>query len=84
MRWLPQNDILGHKKTKLFISHGGSGGVAESAFHGIPLVCSPFFGDQFYNARNVEYIGLGEVIDVTTATVEQLVGMVNQVIREQR
>ena len=84
MRWLPQNDILGHRKTKLFITHAGAGGVAESVYHGVPMICSPLSHEQFGNARNVEYIGLGEVIDVTTATVEQLVGMVNQVIREQR
>ncbi|KAK3744832.1 hypothetical protein QZH41_008809 [Actinostola sp. cb2023] len=83
-RWLPQNDILGHEKTKLFITHAGANGIAEAAYHGVPMICSPFFGDQFDNSRNIEYIGLGEILSVKTATVEQLVGIINQVINEKR
>ena len=83
-RWLPQNDILGHPKTKLFIGHAGASGVAEAAYHGVPMICSPFFGDQFYNARGVEYMGLGEILSVKTTTADQLVEMINKVLTEKR
>ena len=48
--WLPQNDVLGHKQTKLFLSHCGSNSVYEAAYHGVPMVAIPFGGDQPMNA----------------------------------
>ena len=48
--WLPQNDILGHPKTRLFIGHAGMNGMLEAAYHGVPMICVPFFGDQFDNS----------------------------------
>ncbi|XP_020905441.1 UDP-glucuronosyltransferase 1-9 [Exaiptasia diaphana] len=83
-RWLPQNDILGHPKTKLFITHAGASGLAEAVYHGVPMICSPFFGDQFDNARSVEYIGLGEMLSVKTTTADQLVEMINKVLTKKR
>lgn len=37
-KWLPQQDILGHKNVKLFISHGGQSSCQESLCHQKPLV----------------------------------------------
>jgi glucuronosyltransferase len=84
VKWLPQNDILGHVKTKLFITHAGANGLAEAAYHGVPMICSPFFGDQHDNSRFVQYDGLGEILPVGHATAEQLVSLINQVINEKR
>jgi len=83
-RWLPQNDILAHPKVKLFITHAGAGGLAEAVYHGVPLICSPFSGDQFDNSVNVKYIGLGEILSVKTATADQLVDMMNKILHDKR
>ena len=48
--WLPQNDVLGHLKTRPFIGHAGMNGILEAAYHGVPMICVPFSGDQFDNA----------------------------------
>ncbi|XP_017778436.1 PREDICTED: UDP-glucuronosyltransferase 2B10-like [Nicrophorus vespilloides] len=53
--WLQINDILGHPKTKLFISHGGALSTQEAMYHGVPIVGIPFFVDQLGNiAKLVE------------------------------
>ena len=37
-KWLPQQDILGHPNTKLFISHVGQSSFQESLCHQKPMV----------------------------------------------
>uniref|UniRef100_A0A182NU14 Peptidase S1 domain-containing protein n=1 Tax=Anopheles dirus TaxID=7168 RepID=A0A182NU14_9DIPT len=49
-KWAPQNDILAHPATVLFISHGGQFGTFEAMHHGVPVLFMPFFGDQDRNA----------------------------------
>ena len=44
--WLPQNDVLGHAQTRAFLSHCGANSLYEAAYHGVPIVALPFFGDQ--------------------------------------
>ena len=44
--WIPQNDLLGHRNTKLVITHCGSNTQFEAIFHGIPMLCFPRWYDQ--------------------------------------
>jgi hypothetical protein len=44
--WIPQNDLLAHANTVLFVSHGGYNGISEAAFHGVPTVVIPALSDQ--------------------------------------
>ncbi|XP_040822682.1 UDP-glucuronosyltransferase 2B16-like [Ochotona curzoniae] len=52
-KWIPQNDLLGHPKTKAFVTHGGTNGIYEAIHYGIPMVGLPLFGDQ---PDNVAYM----------------------------
>ncbi len=38
VKWAPQQDILGHKNTKLFITHSGQSSTQETLCHGVPVV----------------------------------------------
>ena len=36
--WIPQNDLLGHINTKIFITHFGDKGQFEALYHGVPMI----------------------------------------------
>ena len=82
--WLPQNDILGHNKTRLFIAHAGINGLLESIYHGIPMICSPFFGDQFSNALMAQNSGFAEAITLATISSQELIDVIRKVINTPR
>uniref|UniRef100_A0A6M2DU74 Putative udp-glucoronosyl and udp-glucosyl transferase n=1 Tax=Xenopsylla cheopis TaxID=163159 RepID=A0A6M2DU74_XENCH len=71
--WASQNDILGHPKTKLFMSHGGLLSSQETTWHGVPTLIIPFFADQFTNAKKAVDAGVAEQILITTVTEEEIV-----------
>lgn len=60
-RWLPQQDILGHKKLRAFITHGGLLSMYESVYHGAPAVVMPVFCDHDSNSEKAKADGYGEI-----------------------
>lgn len=71
-KWLPQNDILAHKNTKLFISHMGIGGFNEAMYHAVPVIAVPFGGDQAFNAEKAMKQGWAEVLPSSDLTEAKL------------
>ena len=63
---VPQIAVL--KQASLFITHGGMNSVSEAMIHGVPMLVIPFVSDQPVNARQVEKLGLGKVLDYMTIT----------------
>ncbi|KAL7630942.1 UNVERIFIED_CONTAM: hypothetical protein RMT77_018766 [Armadillidium vulgare] len=63
-KWLPQTDLLGHPKIRLFITHGGQLSTLEALFNGVPVMGIPLFSDQHSNMKIVESEGWGRVIDL--------------------
>uniref|UniRef100_A0A6P4E8N8 UDP-glucuronosyltransferase n=1 Tax=Drosophila rhopaloa TaxID=1041015 RepID=A0A6P4E8N8_DRORH len=61
--WLPQRDLLCHPKVKGFISHGGLLGTTEAVHCGVPMLVTPFYGDQFLNAGAMKQRGFGVIVD---------------------
>ncbi|XP_072860089.2 UDP-glucuronosyltransferase 2C1 isoform X1 [Pogona vitticeps] len=78
--WIPQNDLLGHPKTKAFITHGGTNGVYEAIYHGIPMVGIPMFADQPDNIGHMKAKGMAVELNIHTMTAKDLVDAVNTVI----
>ena len=79
--WIPQNDILGQDKVKLFITHGGNNGQFEALYHGVPMLVLPVFAEQPANARRVKYKGYGEYLSLIELEEEELLQTVDQIIR---
>lgn len=79
-KWLPQNDILAHRNTILFISHGGVFGSVESVSHGVPLLIIPFFGDQHRNAMRATRSGYGKYLPFFDITYETPMDSIQEMI----
>ncbi|KAK1174543.1 UDP-glucuronosyltransferase 2A1-like isoform X4 [Acipenser oxyrinchus oxyrinchus] len=79
--WIPQNDLLGHPKTKAFITHGGTNGIYEAIYHGIPMIGIPLFGDQPDNMVHMEVKGAAVVLNVNQMKTQDLVDALNNVIQ---
>lgn len=53
MDFVPQADVLKCNRVKCFISHNGANSTVESLACGVPMVCMPFYMDQYDWARVV-------------------------------
>ncbi|XP_076455912.1 UDP-glucuronosyltransferase 2A2-like [Babylonia areolata] len=82
--WIPQNDLLGHPHTKVFVSHCGQNGQYEALYHAVPIVAMPLFYDQHYNAERVRVKGFAEVLDLKACTAEELMSTILTVANEPR
>ncbi|XP_072922201.1 UDP-glucuronosyltransferase 2A1-like isoform X4 [Hemitrygon akajei] len=82
--WLPQNDLLGHPKTRAFITHGGTNGIYEAIYHGVPLVGIPLFADQPDNLAHMKVKGVAVVLNFATLRAQDLVDALNTVINGTR
>ncbi|XP_030627728.1 UDP glucuronosyltransferase 1 family, polypeptide B1 [Chanos chanos] len=82
MKWLPQNDLLGHPKARAFITHGGTHGIYEGICHGVPMVMLPLFGDQNDNVHRISIRGVGIALSIFDITSEILVSALDKVIND--
>ncbi|XP_036432088.1 UDP glucuronosyltransferase 5 family, polypeptide A1 [Colossoma macropomum] len=64
--WMPQNDFLGHPKTRVFVAHGGTNGVQEAIYHGVPLLGLPLLFDQPDNLSRMWKKGAAKLVDIAT------------------
>ncbi|KAM8801685.1 UDP-glucuronosyltransferase 2A3-like isoform 1-T1 [Rhynchonycteris naso] len=80
--WIPQNDLLGHPKTKAFITHGGINGIYEAIYHGVPMVGVPMFADQHDNIAHMKAKGVAVEVNLHTMTSADLLNAVRTVIND--
>ncbi|XP_020043124.1 UDP-glucuronosyltransferase 2A2 isoform X1 [Castor canadensis] len=80
--WIPQNDLLGHPKTKAFITHGGTNGIYEAIYHGIPMVGVPMFADQPDNIAHMKAKGAAVEVNMNTMTSADLLSALRDVIND--
>ncbi|XP_059525475.1 UDP-glucuronosyltransferase 2A1 isoform X1 [Myotis daubentonii] len=80
--WIPQNDLLGHPKAKAFITHGGTNGIYEGIYHGVPMVGVPMFADQHDNIAHMKAKGAAVEVNINTMTSADLHDALKTVINE--
>ncbi|CAL9708148.1 unnamed protein product [Knipowitschia caucasica] len=81
-KWIPQNDLIGHSKTKAFITHGGTNGIYEAIYHGVPMVGLPMFADQPDNMVHMTEKGAAISLEFNFMTSDILRDAVNRVIND--
>ncbi|XP_033181635.1 UDP-glucuronosyltransferase 2A1-like [Mastacembelus armatus] len=82
VEWMPQNDLLGHPKIKLFVSHGGTNGIYEAIYHGVPIVGIPIVFDQADNLSRLRAKGVAKVMDVSELDSKIFHTAVHEVLNE--
>ncbi|XP_040822733.1 UDP-glucuronosyltransferase 2B14-like [Ochotona curzoniae] len=81
-KWIPQNDLLGHPKTRAFVTHGGANGIYEAIHHGIPMVGIPLFGEQPDNVAYMTAKGAAVRLNWKTMSSEDLLNALKTVIND--
>ncbi|CAG5010947.1 unnamed protein product [Parnassius apollo] len=81
--WAPQDSILEHPNTVLFITHGGLMSVTEATHHGVPIIGIPMFGDQFVCVDLVTHRGCGIRVDFNNEMPSKIREAVNEILGNQ-
>ncbi|MCJ8749230.1 hypothetical protein PDJAM_G00174020 [Pangasius djambal] len=84
VEWMPQNDLLGHKNTRAFLSHGGLNSIYEAMYHGVPVVGVPLFGDHYDTMTRVQAKGMGIMLEWKKMSEEDLYTAMLSVITDSR
>ncbi|XP_065770046.1 UDP-glucuronosyltransferase 2C1-like [Muntiacus reevesi] len=79
-KWIPQNDLLGHPKTRAFVTHCGTNGIYEAIYHGVPIVGIPMFGDQHDNIARMKAKGAAVAVNLHRMTSADLLRALKAVI----
>jgi glucuronosyltransferase len=82
--WIPQNDLLGNKHVKVYITHSGTHSIYEGIYHGKPTVCLPVFYDQFHNANRAVERDYCIMLDLLKASEDEIVNAIEEVASSQK
>ncbi|KAI6675640.1 hypothetical protein NL676_003546 [Syzygium grande] len=66
VQWAPQEEVLAHPSVACFFTHCGWNSTLEGLSNGVPLLCRPYFADQYLNKSlicDAWKVGLGVVSD---------------------
>ena len=80
MKWIPQNDLLAHPNTKLFITHCGSNSQFEALYHGVPMLGLPITEEQVYNSLRMAKKQLGIHMNPQELKPKELLFAINKLL----
>lgn len=69
---------------KVFITHGGLFSQHEAIHAGVPVICTPYFGDQPMNAKFYEEKGIGVVLPFKMLSKETILSALTKVLSDPR
>ncbi|KAH9493000.1 hypothetical protein Btru_022890 [Bulinus truncatus] len=78
--WIPQNDLLAHTNTKVFISHCGAHSQYEAVYHAVPVICIPLFYDQHANSERFEFKNFSLTVNIWRDSRDRIVTKIKQVV----
>ncbi|XP_069163136.1 UDP-glucosyltransferase 2 isoform X3 [Procambarus clarkii] len=81
-KWIPQQDILGHRRTRVFVSHCGNQGTQEALYHGVPVLAMPIAFDQPRNAARLANKGYALVLNWQDLSVDAFLQAINTLIND--
>ncbi|KAJ2902738.1 hypothetical protein MKZ38_000164 [Zalerion maritima] len=79
----PQNAILAHPSTALFLTHGGNSSANETCFHGVKTLCMPFFFDQLSYSARLERAGMGLSLNKHVFSAHEVVEKMRTVVQDE-
>ncbi|GAB1860214.1 UDP-glucuronosyltransferase 1-9-like isoform X1 [Camponotus japonicus] len=80
VKWLQQNEILGHKNIKAIWTHGGLLSTQEAIWKGVPVIGMPFYMDQIPNVELLVLKGAGVRLDFATLSTESILDAFEKVL----
>ena len=73
--------MIGHPKTKLFITHCGMSANHEAIYHGVPVLALPVVLDQMRNSqRLIDRLQMGQKLDLDKITENSLLAAIKDVL----
>ncbi|XP_059155302.1 UDP-glucuronosyltransferase 1A7-like [Physella acuta] len=82
--WIPQNDLLGHPKIKVFVTHCGKNSQYEALYHAVPMFCLPLCSDQFYNAERIVIKGYGLAADIRKISADRIANTIKELDNDKK
>lgn len=76
----PQVALL--KRAKLFVGHGGGGGIRESIFYGVPMLLAPIGFDAPGNVARAIYHGIAIKADFKTSSAQELKAAIDKLLED--
>ena len=70
------------EKARVIVHHGGIGTIARALRAGVPMVITPFFVDQPYNAAQAQRLGVARVLPRERYTIDPLAEELSTVLTD--
>ncbi|XP_018341764.1 PREDICTED: UDP-glucuronosyltransferase-like [Trachymyrmex septentrionalis] len=84
VKWMPQREVLSHKNVRAIWTHGGLLSTQEAIWIGVPMIVTPFYVDQKFNAQKVVAKDVGVYLDINTLSTRTVLHAVEEILYNKR